>query len=61
MKKKFYSEEFKDRAVQQRYQRDNIKELTDELEISPEKVYKWRTDYKDSGSSSITEKTQEHF
>lgn len=61
MKKKFYSKEFKDRAVQQSYQRDNIKELADELGISPERIYKWRTDYRGSGSSSITEKTQEHL
>ena len=27
MKKKFYSKEFKDSAVQQNYQRENIKEL----------------------------------
>lgn len=27
MKKKFYSKEFKDSAVQQSYQRENIKEL----------------------------------
>ena len=40
MKKKFYSKEFKDRAVQQSYQRDNIKELADELGISPERIYK---------------------
>ncbi len=61
MKKKFYSKEFKDRAVQQSYQRDNIKELADELGISPERIYKWRTDYRCFGSSSITEKAQEHL
>lgn len=42
MEKRFYSKEFKTRAVQLSYQRENIKELADELGISAGRLYKWR-------------------
>ena len=45
MKKRFYSNEFKQEAVRLSYQRDNIKALADELGIAPERIYKWRRDF----------------
>ena len=42
MKKRVYSTELKSQAVQLSYQRDNIKELADELGIDVQRIYKWR-------------------
>ncbi len=42
MKKRYYSPELKEQAVRLSYQRDNIKELVDELGIKVQKIYKWR-------------------
>ena len=41
-KKRFYSEEFKEKAVSLSYQRDNLKELANELGVNVERIYKWR-------------------
>lgn len=45
-KKRFYSTEFKEKAVSLSYQRDNIKELANELGIDVQRLYKWRTSMK---------------
>ena len=45
-KKRFYSTVFKEKAVGLSYQRDNLKELADELGINVERLYKWRTSMK---------------
>ncbi len=42
MKKRYYSPELKEQAVRLSYQRDNIKELADELGIEVQRIYKWR-------------------
>ncbi len=42
MKKRIYSSEFKEQTVRLSYQRDNIKELADELGLDPQRIYKWR-------------------
>lgn len=42
MKKRVYSKEFKAQTVRLSYQRDNIKELADELGIAVQRIYKWR-------------------
>lgn len=42
-KKRFYSKEFKEKAVSLSYQRDNLKELANELGINVERIYKWRS------------------
>lgn len=42
MKKRIYSREFKEQTVRLSYQRDNIKELADELGLDPQRIYKWR-------------------
>ena len=36
------SQEFKSEAVRLSYQRENIKELADELGIQVQRIYKWR-------------------
>lgn len=42
MKKRIYSTEFKEQTIRLSYQRDNIKELADELGLDPQRIYKWR-------------------
>jgi len=46
MKKRVYTQEFKSEAVRLSYQRENIKELADELGIAVQRIYKWRRDTK---------------
>ena len=45
-KRRTYSKEFKIDVIQQSYQRDNIRELADELGIDPGLIYAWRSKYK---------------
>ena len=52
MKKRVYSKEFKSEAVRLSYQRENIKELADELGVKVQRIYKWRRDAK--GTSAIS-------
>ena len=40
--KRQFSKEFKQEAVRLNYQRENIKELADELGIQAARIYKWR-------------------
>lgn len=40
--KRIYSESFKEKAVSLSYQRENIKELADELGVQVQRIYKWR-------------------
>ena len=42
MKKRIYSKEFKEQTVRLSYQRENIKELADELGLDPQRIYKWQ-------------------
>jgi len=44
MKKRFYSAEFKQNAIELSYQRSNIKELATELGVDVQRIYKWRKD-----------------
>lgn len=55
MKKRVYSTELKEQAVRLSYQRENIKELADELGIDVQRIYKWRRASK-SNSSTKPEK-----
>lgn len=45
-KERFYSTVFKEKAVSLSCQRDNLKELADELGINVQRLYKWRTSMK---------------
>ena len=40
MKKRIYSKEFKEQTVVLSYQRDNVKDLADELGLDPQRIYK---------------------
>ena len=53
MKKRVYSKEFKEQAVRLSYQRENIKELADELGVAVQRIYKWRRADKDDGIPKI--------
>lgn len=48
MKKRVYKPEFKSEAVRLSYQRENIKELAEELGVDVQRIYKWRTHLKKS-------------
>jgi len=48
-----YSKQFKLDVIQQSYQRDNIRELADELGIDPGLIYAWRSTYKNSPQRSF--------
>ena len=53
--KRVYSESFKEKAVSLSYQRENIKELADELGVQVQRIYKWRaSSRKDVNIKSIT-------
>ncbi|MBK5262753.1 MAG: transposase [Peptostreptococcaceae bacterium] len=60
-KKRFYSTVFKDKAVSLSYQRDNLKELADELGINVQRLYKWRTSMKSTPSNRATSSTKASF
>lgn len=53
MKKRVYSQALKDEAVQLSYQRDNVKELADELGIQVQRLYKWRKTAKSSATLTV--------
>lgn len=59
MRKKFYSKEFKDQAVSLSHQRDNIKELADELGIQVQLLYKWRKAARLSSSKKTSMKEKD--
>ena len=40
-----FTREFKLKAVELSYQRENVKELADELSIRPELLYRWRGEF----------------
>ncbi|MFT4699211.1 MAG: transposase [Flavobacteriaceae bacterium] len=58
MKKRVYSTEFKSEAVRLSYQRENIKELADELGFQVQRIYKWRAGQKTKASPKATIKLE---
>jgi transposase-like protein len=53
--RRVYSETFKEKAVSLSYQRENIKELADELGLQVQRMYKWRaSSRKEINLKSIT-------
>lgn len=48
-----FTKEFKLDVIAQSYQRENIRELADELGIRPELIYRWRSDYEGSPEVSF--------
>ena len=49
--KRQFSKEFKSEAVRLSYQRENIKDLADELGIQVAHIYKWRTTQQNTTTS----------
>jgi transposase len=58
MKKRVYSTEFKSEAVRLSYQRENIKELADELGVQVQRIYKWGAGQKTKASPKATIKQE---
>ncbi len=58
MKKRVYSTEFKSEAVRLSYQRENIKELADELGVEVQRIYKWRAGQKTSTNPKVAIKPE---
>ena len=58
MKKRVYSTEFKSEAVRLSYQRENIKELADELGVQVQRIYKWRAGQKKGTTPKVTTKLE---
>lgn len=48
-----YDRSFKERAVALSYERDNIKALAAELGIKAERLYKWRKEFANHGTSAF--------
>lgn len=48
-----FTKAFKLDVIQQSYHRDNIRELANELDLRPELIYKWRTQYQSSPAQSF--------
>ncbi len=48
-----FSKEYKLDVIGQSYQRDNIKQLADELGLRPELIYRWRAEYKEAPGESF--------
>jgi transposase len=51
--KRSYDRAFKERAVKLSHQRTDFKELADELGISRDRLYKWRSEFARHGESSF--------
>ena len=49
-----FDREFKLRAVEMSYNRDNIKELAHELDVLPELIYRWRREFASKDKASFT-------
>ena len=56
--KRHFSNEFKQEAVRLSYERENIKDLADELGIQVARIYKWRTANKNTTDSKTIVKSQ---
>ena len=52
-KRRSYSKAFKLDVIQQSYQRENIRELAEELGINPGLIYAWRSEYKKKPQQSF--------
>ena len=58
--KRQFNREFKSETVRLSYQRDNIKDLADELGIQTARIYKWRAGEKNETKVSPTIKKQDN-
>ena len=51
--RRIHDREFKIRAVELSYTRDNIRELAEELNLRPELIYRWRSEFAANDKSSF--------
>ena len=51
--RQFYDREFKKKAVELSFARDNTKEIAEELGIRPELLYRWRREYQKYDKNSF--------
>ena len=66
-KRKFYSKEFKQKAVELSNVRGNVQEIAMELDVNPEFIYRWRRELKSdpqlafsgNGNKQLTEEQKE--
>ena len=58
--KRHFSNEFKQEAVRLSYERENIKDLSDELGIEVARIYKWRTAERKTPAKVAPVKKSEH-
>lgn len=56
-KKRIYSNEFKEKVIALSFQRENLKELADELGINVERIYKWRRGQKIKAEGGLVNKS----
>ncbi|WP_159022871.1 IS3 family transposase [Formosa sp. L2A11] len=52
-KPKHYTLEFKQKAVELSYAKDNVKQVCEDLDIFPSVLYRWRKELKDYGKNSF--------
>jgi transposase len=51
--RRIFNREFKLKAVELSYQRENIRELAHELDIRPELLYRWRKEFASKETASF--------
>lgn len=51
--RRIFTKEFKLDVIQQSYQRDNIRELANELGLRVELIYRWRNDYQSTPNEAF--------
>lgn len=52
-KAKHYTLEFKQKAVELSYAKDNVRQVCEDLDIIPSVLYRWRKELKDYGKNSF--------
>ena len=55
---KRYSKSFREKAVKLSYQRDNIKDLADELGVKVQNLYRWRVQQQELNHPTIKQKAK---
>lgn len=61
MKKRVYGTEFKSEGARLSYQRENIKELTNDLGVQVQPIYKWKAVQKKRNYPQSNYKTSTRF
>lgn len=59
LERRTFTKEFKLDVIQQSYQRENIRELANELGLRVELIYRWRSEYQSAPTASFSGKGKE--